>query len=103
MTQLDLFPDEEPVTASRRTRPASLSSKARRILREDGLYNYAQLVIAAQQYRQEYVTAKFGITKEELCNTLVQVFDHAVGYQESLEDFLANVKNIPGYGLPQVE
>jgi hypothetical protein len=80
-----------------------LVKKLRRIIRTDGLYNYVQLVKQAQDYKPEYVQEKFGLTKEEFLSILVREFNVAVGYQESIDDFLLKLKNIPGYGLSIVE
>lgn len=103
--QLLLFnEDSDQQVAPNRTRNnMGLAAKARKLIREEGLYSYAMVVKASMQYDDEYVHAHFGIDKEQLQVTLNAVFNVAVGYQESLEDFLQNVKNIPGYGLQKAE
>jgi len=104
MTQLPLFNDEEtPQQPDKKTRPMSIRAKARKIIREEGLYNYAMVIKAVFEADEKHIEAKYNIPKSGLCDLLIREFDMAVGYQESLIDFLHHVKNIPGYGLQKIE
>lgn len=104
-TQLQLFNDEPEQQAApmRKCKSMSLAARARKIIREEGLYNYAMMVKATAQYDEEYAQAHFAVSRARLLATLTHVFDVAVGHQESLEDFIQNVKNIPCYGLQKIE
>lgn len=106
MEQPTLFDDTndaiEAAIPSRKYNAPGLPARARKILKTDGLYNYALLIREVQAYNEEYVQQRFRTSKAELCFVLINEFNQAVGHQETHEEFLRNVKNIPGYGLQQI-
>lgn len=104
MEQLTLFDEGGEAEKPRgRYHAPGLPARARRILKTEGLYNYALLIKEAEAYSGEYVSRTFGMPKSELVFILINEFNQAVGYQETYTEFLANVKNIPSYGLQQIK
>lgn len=101
MTQLSLLPEEVPdqFIPVRRKRPKSLRRKIRKMIRNEGLYNYALAALEILNSTDEYIETRYKLNREELKTLLYSEFGEACGYQEDIECFIANVKNIPGFAI----
>lgn len=104
MTQLSLLPDEVPdeLVAPRKKRKPSLRAKARKMIRDEGIYNYALMVKEVLCMSDEAIQEKYNRSPEEVKTILYSEFSIECYHQEDVESYLFKVKNIPGFALKTV-
>jgi len=99
--QLSMLPDEIPdeFISSKKLKRRSITATLRRLINKEGFYNYAKVAEEALSKSEDYIQAKFGLTKDELKTAFESEFGHACCYQESIESFLEKLRTIPDFKL----
>lgn len=100
MKQLSLMPDERPdkeikVTKARRSFKSMCEAKVRNM----SAYNYCMMAMKIKSMPDEYNIKNHGIATSEAWKIANSVFGESIVFQDTIESFLENVKNIPGYGV----
>lgn len=101
MTQLSLLPEEvpdDPIKPKRRKRK-SLRAKIRKMIRDEGIYNYALMVKEALSLSEGSIREKYNMSPDELKTILYSEFSLECYHQEDIDSYLFKVKNIAGFAL----